>query len=73
MPGGRKAHIRASDPVDVDQVAGAVVVNAAQQSTMEVQVPPGATPGQVLQVVAPDGQAVQFSVPAGALRGGQTR
>ena len=37
------------------------------QQTIQVQVPPNAEPGMTLAVQAPDGQQIQFLVPAGAV------
>jgi len=39
---------------------------APQPVTMQIQIPPGAPPGSVIQVQAPDGRVLSVQVPAGA-------
>eukprot|EP00931_Biecheleriopsis_adriatica_P049466 TRINITY_DN28617_c0_g1_i1.p1 TRINITY_DN28617_c0_g1~~TRINITY_DN28617_c0_g1_i1.p1 ORF type:complete len:436 (-),score=89.72 TRINITY_DN28617_c0_g1_i1:67-1374(-) len=41
-------------------------VPAYQPQVLQIQVPPGAQPGQILQVQAPDGRMVQVAIPPGA-------
>mmetsp|Transcript_31178 Transcript_31178/g.87665 ORF Transcript_31178/g.87665 Transcript_31178/m.87665 type:complete len:407 (-) Transcript_31178:102-1322(-) len=40
-----------------------------QRVTLQVQVPPGARPGQVLQIQAPDGRVAQVQIPPGTQPG----
>lgn len=51
------------------QTIGAMTTGMPQTQTMQVQVPAGAPPGTMLQVMSPDGQTIQAAVPPGVMPG----
>mmetsp|Transcript_34040 Transcript_34040/g.76935 ORF Transcript_34040/g.76935 Transcript_34040/m.76935 type:complete len:325 (-) Transcript_34040:167-1141(-) len=57
-----QSHVQAV-PVQATVVAAPTTVN------MQIQVPPGAMPGQMLQVRTPDGRTVQAVIPEGVMSG----